>query len=138
VPQAEKHHLSKYRIACLMLALCWAAPAAAHVSIGIGLPIVNIEINLPLFPQLVPVPGYPVYYAPEVNTNHFFYDGPYWVYRGNVWYASSWYNGPLGIDGDLAMQRTLELQSEGAALQSAADDVAAPPTVFEAILKCAA
>jgi len=89
--------MSKFRIACLMLALCWATPAVAQVSIGIGLPIVNIGINLPVYPQLVPVPGYPVYYAPDVNSNYFFYDGLYWVYRGNSWYASSWYNGPWGI-----------------------------------------
>jgi hypothetical protein len=45
----------------------------------------------------VPVPGYPVYYAPQVNTNYFFYDGMYWVYQGDNWYASSWYNGPWGV-----------------------------------------
>ena len=32
------------------------------MSIGIGFPNVSIGINLPLFPQLVAVPGYPVYY----------------------------------------------------------------------------
>jgi hypothetical protein len=26
------------------------------------------------------VPGLPVYYAPSVNSNFFFYDGMYWVY----------------------------------------------------------
>lgn len=40
-------------------------PAAAQISIGIGLPRVSIEINLPEFPDLVVVPNYPVYYAPE-------------------------------------------------------------------------
>jgi hypothetical protein len=72
-------------------------PAAAQVSVGIGLPGVSIGINLPLFPELVRVPGYPVYYAPRVNSNYFFYDGMYWVYQGDNWYASSWYNGPWGL-----------------------------------------
>ena len=76
--------------------VCSVTLAAADVSIGIGigLPNVSIGINLPLYPELVPVPGYPVYYAPRVNGNYFFYDGMYWVYENDNWYASSWYNGP--------------------------------------------
>ena len=71
----------------------------AQVSVGIGLPGVSIGINLPVYPQLVRVPGYPVYYAPQMNSNYFFYDGLYWVYQGDNWYASSWYNGPWGLVG---------------------------------------
>jgi hypothetical protein len=74
-----------------------ASPAAAAVSIGIGLPNVTIGVNLPVFPQLVRVPGYPVYYAPRMDANYFFYDGMYWVFQGDTWYASSWYNGPWGF-----------------------------------------
>jgi hypothetical protein len=80
--------------------LFWSATSAiAQVSVGIGLPSVSIGINLPLFPELVRVPGYPVYYAPRLNSNFFFYDGMYWVYQGDNWYASSWYNGPWGLVG---------------------------------------
>src|SRR5207302_1203188 len=74
--------------------LCSIAPAAAQVSCGVGGPGVSIGINVPAYPQLVPVPGYPVYYAPQLNANYFFYDGLYWVYDGDNWYASEWYNGP--------------------------------------------
>jgi len=72
------------------------SPVLAEVNVGIGinLPGVSIGINLPAFPQLVPVPGYPVYYAPQLPSNYFFYEGMYWVYEGDDWYASSWYNGP--------------------------------------------
>jgi hypothetical protein len=80
----------------LGMMFCLIAPATAQVSVGIDLPGVNIGINLPVYPQLVRVPGYPVYYAPQVNSNYFFYDGMYWVYRQDNWYASSWYNGPWG------------------------------------------
>ena len=84
----------------LLWMLFWSVPSAmAQVSIGIGLPGVSIGINLPLYPELVPVPGYPVYYAPRLNSNYFFYDGMYWVYQGDNWYASSWYNGPWGPVG---------------------------------------
>jgi hypothetical protein len=72
---------------------------AAEVSISIGLPRVSIGINLPVFPELVPVPGYPVYYAPRLNSNYFFYDGLYWVYQDDNWYSSSWYNGPWWFVG---------------------------------------
>jgi hypothetical protein len=71
-----------------------SAMAQVNIGIGIGLPGVSIGINLPLFPELVRVPGYPVYYAPRLNSNFFFYDGMYWVYQRDNWYASSWYNGP--------------------------------------------
>lgn len=60
---------------------------------------VNIGINLPVYPQLQRVPGYPVYYAPEVPGNFFFYDGLYWVFEDDNWYYSSWYNGPWFIIG---------------------------------------
>lgn len=78
----------------LALLLGGMGPADAQLSIGIGLPGVSIGINLPLFPQLVRVPNYPVYYAPALQSNYFFFDGMYWVYEGDNWYASTWYNGP--------------------------------------------
>jgi hypothetical protein len=55
---------------------------------------VNIGINVPTYPEMVLVPGYPVYYAPQVDSNYFFYDGLYWVFQDESWYQSSWYNGP--------------------------------------------
>jgi hypothetical protein len=82
-----------------MWMLFWSATSAmaqVGIGIGVGLPGVRVGINLPLFPELVRVPGYPVYYAPRLNSNFFFYDGMYWVYQSDNWYASSWYNGPWG------------------------------------------
>ena len=90
-------------LVALGLALGAMTSAMAQVSIGIGLPGVSIGINLPAYPELVAVPGYPVYYAPRLNTNYFFYDGMYWVYQSDNWYASSWYNGPWGIVGPEAV-----------------------------------
>ncbi len=84
-------------LAVLMGLAGLAGPAPAQVSLSIGLPNVRIGINLPLFPQLVRVPGYPVYYAPDVQSNYFFYDGLYWVYEDDNWYSSDWYNGPWGF-----------------------------------------
>ncbi|HET9653286.1 MAG TPA: hypothetical protein VFP36_13885, partial [Usitatibacter sp.] len=77
-------------IAAGWLLLCPMAPAVADVSFNIG-------INLGGYPNLQPIPGYPVYYAPTVDTNYFFYDGLYWVFIDDNWYASDWYNGPWRI-----------------------------------------
>lgn len=87
----------RYVLMVIGMLLCSAASAATQVSIGIGFPNVSIGINLQSYPQLVRVPGYPVYYAPRLEANYFFYDGMYWVYQEDNWYASSWYNGPWGL-----------------------------------------
>jgi hypothetical protein len=84
----------------LLSILFWtttSALAQVSVGVGIGLPGVSIGINVPVYPDLVQVPGYPVYYAPRLGSNYFFYDGMYWVYADDNWYASSWYNGPWAL-----------------------------------------
>lgn len=77
--------------------LIGASPVArsqVRFGIGIAIPGVSIGINIPAYPYLVPIPGYPVYYAPNLNQNLFFYDGLYWIFVGDNWYYSSWYDGP--------------------------------------------
>ena len=87
--------MRRFLIAVLACAGLLAAPAYAQVSLNFGAPGVNIGLNLGAYPNLVPVPGYPVYYAPGVDGNYFYYDGLYWVLGGDGdWYESSWYNGP--------------------------------------------
>jgi hypothetical protein len=82
--------------AILFSVLCSAATfaGAQQFSVHFSDPHVSIGVNFPVYPEFVRVPGYPVYYAPRVNTNVFFYDGLYWVYHHDTWYASTWYNGP--------------------------------------------
>jgi len=46
----------RYELIALLL-LCSVSAAEAQISIGIGLPNVSIGINLPLYPELVLVPG---------------------------------------------------------------------------------
>ena len=84
-------------VLALWLGSAMSAFAQVSVGIGISVPGVSIGINLPAYPRLVHVPNYPVYYAPQVQANFFFYDGLYWVFVGDDWYASSWYNGPWGL-----------------------------------------
>jgi hypothetical protein len=68
-----------------LLLLTATVPAAAQLTIG---------ISIGAYPNFMVMPGYAVYYAPDVGANYFFYDGFYWVYQDDTWYSSSWYNGP--------------------------------------------
>src|SRR5258706_14248031 len=87
----------RHALIAIGMLLLSPTPALAQLSINFGSPAINIGINLPVYPTLQRVPGYPVYSAPNLNSNYFFYDGLYWVYDGDNWYASSWYNGPWTI-----------------------------------------
>lgn len=84
----------RYLLVASSLLVGSVTSAHAQVSVSVGLPAVEIGINVPVYPELVRVPGYPVYYDPRASVNYFFYDGAYWVYERDNWYASSWYNGP--------------------------------------------
>ncbi|NTV94855.1 MAG: hypothetical protein HGA75_05495 [Thiobacillus sp.] len=84
----------RYLLVVLSLLLCQAAAARTEISVGISVPGLDIGIDMPAYPRLVRVPGHPVYYDPDARANFFFYDGLYWVFVEDDWYASSWYNGP--------------------------------------------
>ena len=66
--------MPKFRHAIVVLGMlfCSAAYSDVQVSIGIGLPYSSIGMNLPAYPELAVVPGYPVYYAPRLDANYFF------------------------------------------------------------------
>ena len=84
----------RYAIILSTLLLGAALPASAQVTLNFGVPGQSIGMNMPVYQDFQRVPNYPVYYAPKANQNVFFYDGMYWAYQKNNWYASSWYNGP--------------------------------------------
>lgn len=71
----------------VLLFLASAFPAAAQT-------YYDIDVDLPQYPEMQPVPDSPVYYAPGVDSNYFFYDGQYWDFYNDGWYTSAWYNGP--------------------------------------------
>jgi hypothetical protein len=82
-------------ISLFLLMLPLGMPRAdVSVGFGIAVPGVSIGVRLPAYPRLVRVPDYPVYYAPQIDVNLFFYDGMYWVFAADDWYVSDWYDGP--------------------------------------------
>lgn len=87
----------KIRHAALILGLLLSPGAVAddiRADIRLGFPNASIGIHIGDYPRLTAIPGYPVYYAPRLRANYFFYDGLYWVFHDDDWYASSWYDGP--------------------------------------------
>lgn len=80
----------------LCVSLGCMTPVMAEVSVTYSIPGVSFGLNLGGYPVLQRIPGYPVYYAPRLDRNYFFYDGLYWVLEDDTWYTSSWYNGPWG------------------------------------------
>lgn len=87
----------------VLIVLCSVLMTATTATAQISLRIdsvrygVSLGIDLPAYPRLTLVPGYPVYYAPQLAHNYFFYDGHYWVYQRDNWYVSAWYNGPWAL-----------------------------------------
>ena len=87
----------RYPLVAAFLVLCPAAFADTSVSVGFNAPGISIGFTRSSYPDLMLVPGMPVYYDPGFAGNYFFYDGQYWVYQGDEWYASGWYDGPWGL-----------------------------------------
>ena len=54
----------------------------------------NIGIVVDQYPDLIRIPGYPVYYAANVDSNEFYYAGNFWTFQNNTWFSSNWYDGP--------------------------------------------
>lgn len=74
---------------------------SGHVGVGVGVtvttPGLSIGFGVPAYPQLVPMPGLPVYWDPTAQGNYFYSDGLYWVLAGDRWYSSGWYDGPWQV-----------------------------------------
>ena len=71
----------------------WADSVSIGVNIGTSPPPSPVVV-LPAPPQLVVVPGTPVYYAPGVSLNFSFYSGRFYTFHNEAWFYSTAYNGP--------------------------------------------
>ena len=84
--------------AASVLAVMPAPVQADSVSIGVNIgsppppPPPAYVVEAP--PQLVVVPGMPVYYAPSLSVNFFAYGGRYYTYHNGAWFGATTYGGP--------------------------------------------
>lgn len=79
------------------LAVAPAPVQADNFSIGVNIgspPPLPPAIVLPAPPQLVVVPGTPVYYAPSLSVNYFAYGKRYYSHHNGAWFMASSYAGP--------------------------------------------
>jgi hypothetical protein len=80
----------KRSLAATLLVAASILPASAQV-------YSDIDVDLPAFPEMQPIGDSPVYWAPNVDSNYFFYDGVFWDYHHDLWHWSAWYNGPWAV-----------------------------------------
>jgi hypothetical protein len=74
------------------------ALAGVDVSIGINIPVSpppHVVFTRP--PEMLVLPGSPVFVAPHPEVDVFFYSGYWWSPRGDRWYRSRAYNGPWRV-----------------------------------------
>ncbi len=90
------------RLPCVLMLAAAAAmlvtttlATAQDVKIDIGIGVPPIVLTTP--PSLVVVPGTPVYYAPDVSANLFFYKGRYYTVANGVWSMAPAYGGPWAV-----------------------------------------
>ena len=79
--------------AAMLVAATSATASDVKINIGLGVP--PMVLTAP--PQLVVVPGTPVYYAPDVQANLFFYKGRYYTVANGVWAMAPAYTGPWAV-----------------------------------------
>lgn len=80
-----------------LLIPCGMKEASAGVNVNINLGPPPIVVARP--PEVVMIPGLPIYFVPNLDIDVFFYNGYWWSPRGGYWYRSRAYNGPWrGID----------------------------------------
>jgi hypothetical protein len=85
-----------FMLAAAVALLFWGASAtASDIKINIGPGVPPIVLTAP--PQLVVVPGTPIYYAPDVSANLFFYKGNYYTVANGVWAMAPAYTGPWAV-----------------------------------------
>lgn len=73
------------------------AAAALLPATTLASPNIHIGIQIGTPPQLVVVPQTPVYYAPALPYNYFFYGGQYYLFHNGIWHFAPTHNGPWAV-----------------------------------------
>jgi hypothetical protein len=83
--------------------LLQAAPTpAGSLSIGVRADSLSLGVNIGASPRLVAVPGTPVYHAPSLPHDYFFYGKKYYLFHDGMWLSAAYYNGPWTV---IALER---------------------------------
>jgi hypothetical protein len=94
----RRRFLKMLRVVALTAALALTAVGqvtADSLRIGIDLGVPSPPpVVLAAPPQLVVVPGSPVFYAPGVSINFFAYGGRYFSFHEGAWFVAATYGGP--------------------------------------------
>ncbi len=88
--------------ATLMAHGAWAR---VNVSVNIGVPVAPVVV--PASPEVVLIPGTPVYYVPEVSFDLFFTDGYWWTARDGRWLRARDCRGPWRSVGPRYVPRAI-------------------------------
>ena len=76
------------------LPITGAVAGDVNVGINIGVPPPPPPIVFAALPQLVVIPGSPVYYAPGASVNFFFHSGRYYTFHDGAWFFATKHHGP--------------------------------------------
>ena len=90
-------HQAVARAALLLAVSLMSGPSAraadVHIGVNIGVPPPPpVVVEAP--PPLVVVPQSPVYYAPSLPYNYFYYGGLYYAFHDDHWFYAASYAGP--------------------------------------------
>ncbi len=80
-----------------LAAILVAAALGFMPSLAAAGPDIRIDVHIGAPPQLVVVPNTPVYYAPALPHNYFFYGGQYYLFHKGAWHYAPTYNGPWAV-----------------------------------------
>ncbi len=80
--------------AATLLQTSLARADSLSIGVTLGNPPPPPPIVLQAPPQLAVVPGTPVYYAPSVSFNFFFYAGRHYVFHEGAWFVATSFGGP--------------------------------------------
>ncbi len=66
----------------------------AGIGVSIGIPLPGLRLAAP--PDLAIIAGTPVYFAPDIQADLYFYHGNWYRPYGGEWYVSAEFGGPWG------------------------------------------
>jgi hypothetical protein len=54
----------------------------------------SVSLQLSNRPRLRLIPGFSVYYGPDLPNGYYFFGSHYWVFEHDAWHRARFYNGP--------------------------------------------